>query len=73
MEKIMRELAERIENDLFATMTGPVQKQPQTALRLRCGRLETVQLDDAGNVVEPPPRCWKCGPVLACAEHFVCT
>lgn len=47
----------RIEGQMFAAIVGPIRKQPQTALRARGRGFETVQLDDAGNVIESPPRC----------------
>lgn len=73
-EQIMQKLAKEMEDAVSAAMCGPVQKQPQTALRVTpWGSFETVQLDDVGRVIEPPPRCWKCGPVMRCSEHFVCT
>jgi hypothetical protein len=64
-----KDLASKMEA-LFmqAAMGGPPTKQRQTAMRYRWGRFETVELDDAGNVIEPPTRCFKCGVVL-CAEH----
>lgn len=50
-------LAKRLEDDLFAAICGPVRKLPQTALRARGNGFEVVELDDAGNIIEPPPRC----------------
>lgn len=67
MDTIVRKLAEKIEADMFAVICGPKRWQPQTALRVSGGRIETVQLDDAGRIIEP---CRKCGPVLLCAEHM---
>lgn len=60
----------KIEESIYG---GPIPNPRATALRLRGRSFETVELDDAGNVIEPPPRCWKCGSVLLCSEHFVCT
>jgi hypothetical protein len=57
MDDLAQKLAKQIEADLFAAIVGPVQKRPQTALRARGNGFEVVELDDAGNVVEPPPRC----------------
>lgn len=54
---LTKKLAKQIEADLFAMICGPVRKQPQTALRARGNRLETVELDDAGNIIEPPAPC----------------
>ena len=45
----------------------PMQRQ-QTALTFRYGRFETVPIDDNGKIIEP---CRKCGPVLACSDHWV--
>lgn len=57
MEDIARELAKRLDDALFAALCGPARKQPQTALRVRGNSFEVVELDDAGNIIEPPPRC----------------
>jgi len=58
MSDVEQRLAKRLE-DMFmeAAMGGPAKKQPQRAIRLRGNGFETVELDDAGNIVEPPPRC----------------
>ncbi len=58
MNDIERKLAKRIE-DLFmeVALGGPAKKQPQRAIRLRGNGFETVDLDENGNVVEPPPPC----------------
>lgn len=40
MDKIMKEIADRMERDLFATICGPARKQPQTDVI-------AAQLDDA--------------------------
>lgn len=53
----MERIAKRIEADLFAAICGPVRKQRQTALRVRGRSFEVVELDDDGNIIEPPPRC----------------
>lgn len=46
------------EEALIETMMGgSPKKRSQMAIRLRGNGFETVALDDAGNVVEPPPRC----------------
>jgi hypothetical protein len=57
MDEMMQKLAKQMEADLFAAICGPARKQPQTAIRLRGNGYETVELDDAGNVIEPPPPC----------------
>ncbi len=73
-DDLAKDLAAKMEA-LFmqAAMGGPSMKRPQTALRYRWGRFESVELDDAGNVIEPPRPCYKCGPVLLCAEHMMIT
>lgn len=67
-EDISRRLTKKIESMLFDQICGPVRKRPQTALRVRGRSFETVELDDAGNVIEPPapmlPELW----CPACAE-----
>jgi hypothetical protein len=50
-------LAKKVDADLFRAMAGPQPPKRQTALRMRGGRFETVELDDAGNAIEPEPRC----------------
>ncbi len=57
MDDIMQRLAKQMEAELFATICGPARKQPQTALRVRGNGFETVEIDDAGKIIEPPPRC----------------
>jgi hypothetical protein len=58
MDDIERKFAERMEAMFMeAMMGGPQKKQPQRAIRLRYGRIESVELDGAGNVIEPAPRC----------------
>lgn len=76
MSEFDQKLAKKLE-DLFmaAVMGGPVRKQPQRAIRRRGNGFETVDLDDAGNVIEPPPRCCY-GTVLHapnCKSWGVCT
>lgn len=57
---IRKQLAEELEAKFMeAMMGGPPRKQRQTALRLRGRSFETVELDDAGNIIEPL-RC-SCG------------
>ncbi len=50
-------LAKRVDDDLFAAMCGPIRQRKNTALRVRGNSFETVELDECGNVIEPPPRC----------------
>lgn len=58
IDEMQKKFAQDLEAKMMeAMMGGPPQKRPQTALRLRGNGFETVELDDAGNVVEPPPRC----------------
>ena len=66
-EEMMRR---KIEESIYGTSE---MRQRQTALRLRGRSFETVEIGDDGKVIEPPRPCPKCGPVLACSEHFVCT
>lgn len=57
MDDLMQKLAKQMEEQLFATIAGPPQKQRQTALRVRGRSFETVELDDDGNVIKPPAPC----------------
>lgn len=59
MADMMQKLAKQMEQQLFATIAGPPQNRSQTALRVRGNGFETVELDEAGNVIEPV-RC-TCG------------
>lgn len=52
-QEISRKLTQKLENMMFEQICGPVQKRPRTALRLRGNGFEAVELDDAGNVIEP--------------------
>ena len=74
-DSISRELAREFEAKLLAAMCcgplgGPSIKKHQTAFTYRYGRYETVEVDDAGNIIEPPRRCPRCGPILACSDHW---
>ena len=70
MDDIEKRFAAELEAKLFeALMGGPAPKQRQTAITMRYGRFETVELDDDGNIIEPLPRCPRCGPILLCAKH----
>lgn len=54
---------------MIAEIAGPPPKPNQlTALRYVHGRFESIEIDDNGQIVEPPPRCFRCGVIL-CAEH----
>jgi hypothetical protein len=49
------ELARRLDAlCMEAMMGGPRPKSRPTALRVRGGRIEVVELDQAGQVIEPP-------------------
>lgn len=74
-DDIARAFGKKLEAAFFEAMLGPTRKQPQTALRYHGGQFETVELDDAGNVIEPPPRCCY-GTVLHapnCRYWLTCT
>jgi len=64
-DDLVRRFAEQIEASLLAAIVGPVQKKPPTALRVRGNGFEVVELDAAGNVIEPPPRCCCYGVIHA--------
>lgn len=57
MNDIERQLAKKLEDLFMASVLGSPRKQRQKALRVRGRGFETVELDDAGNVIERPPRC----------------
>lgn len=73
-EKVRQAMDRAIE----ATMMGPPRKQRQTALRVTSwGTLETVELDDDGNVIKPPSGCG-CGRMAimhmpSCPLAYACT
>lgn len=54
---MMARMAKAMETAFFVAITGPAQKRSQTAMRARGSGFEVVELDDNGNVVEPPQRC----------------
>lgn len=62
MDDIMQKFAKEIEAKMFALICGPPRKRHQTALRARGRGFEVVELDDAGNVIEPL-RC-TCGSMI---------
>jgi hypothetical protein len=64
----MIELREYLERQILEAFCPP--RQRPTALAYRGGAFVTLQTDAAGNVIEPPPRCPKCGPFLLCSEHM---
>lgn len=59
-DEIERELAKRLEAEFMKVFQAP--PQPRTALRVRGGGFEVVELDDAGKVIEPL-RCI-CGSMI---------
>lgn len=72
-EEILQQVAKKMADDAMAVLcgSGAFQKPRPTSLRLTpSGGLEVVELRDDGSIIEPPKRCFKCGPVLLCAEHM---
>jgi hypothetical protein len=72
-ERILHQLAKKMADEAMAILCGSgAFKSPRpTALRLTPGgALEVVEIDDAGEIIEPPRPCPKCGPVLLCSEHM---
>ena len=72
-ERILQQMAKTMADEAWSALCGAnAFKKPQpTALRLTAsGGFEVVELRDDGSIIEPPKRCWKCGPVLLCAEHM---
>lgn len=62
---MMARLAKQMEAKLMeVAMGGPRQKPRQTALRVRGRSFETVELDDAGKIIEPPAPCCRPWGVL---------
>ena len=70
MKDLIERLSAQMEAELFAAICGPASKPRPTALRVRGNWFETVELDESGNVIEPPRPCPHCGPVLLCAFHM---
>lgn len=62
--------AAKMEASMMEMAFGIPRKQPQTALRMRGGRLESVELDDSGKIIESPKPCPDCGPILLCLKHM---
>lgn len=56
MSEFDQRLAKKLEDLFMAAVMGSPRKKRQTALRVRGNGFETVELDDAGNVIEPA-RC----------------
>lgn len=65
--RVFNDMRARLEADLYAAFG--VRKQRPTALAYRNGAFVTLEIDDAGNVIEPPPKCPHCGPILWCPKH----
>lgn len=65
--KIMNEFIEKAMAEAIGLPTTP---NKPTILRFVNGRFESRELDEAGEIIEPPARCPRCGPVLLCAEHM---
>jgi len=59
-----RWLAEKMDAALMKQALGGHRKPRQTVLRVRGRTFETVELDDAGNVIEPPAPCCQSWGVL---------
>lgn len=65
--KLMSDLVDK----LMAQAIGvPPTPNKMTVLRYVGGRFESREIDDNGEIIEPPRPCPKCGPVLLCAEHM---
>ena len=65
--KIMNDLVDKM---MAEAIMGPPTPNRPTVLRYVGGRFESREIDDNGEIIEPPPRCPKCGPVLLCADHM---
>jgi hypothetical protein len=63
----------QIKDAFYAASRQP--KRRQTALRVRGRSFESVDLDDNGKVIEPPPRCCYGGALHApnCKYWLTCT
>lgn len=68
IEGIYNEFRAKMLADIFAVFGA--RPQPRRALAYRGGQFVSLPIDDNGNVIEPPPRCPKCGPFLLCHEHM---
>ena len=65
-DNIVRKLAEKIEADLWRTLTVGYPRRQTTLLFERgYGWGKVVELDDDGKPILP---CPKCGPILKCPE-----
>lgn len=72
-ERILQQMARKMADDVMSVLCGggAFNKPQPTALRMTpSGGFEVVELRDDGNIIEPPRRCPKCGPLLLCAEHM---
>lgn len=75
VEAGMEDMQRWIDEKMESVFRCPPRKQCQTAFRLRGRSFETVELDAAGKVIEPPPRCCY-GTVLHapnCKYWLTCT
>jgi len=70
--KEMIKLRDEMERQIMAAFM-PVLPRRQTALRASGNTLEVVEIDDTGKIIEPKPKCPKCGPILLCLEHCAIT
>ena len=68
---IFAEFNEQIQRRILEAF-GASRPAPRTALAFRGGKFVTLQIDGTGNVIEPPPRCPHCGPIMLCWKH-ACT
>lgn len=58
-----------LEKSFRETLMGGREPNKPTMLRYRNGQLETVELDSAGNVIEPPAPCPYCTQIISCGRH----
>ena len=70
--KEMIKLRDEMERQIMAAFM-PVLPRRQTALRASGNTFEVVEIDDTGKIIEPKPKCPKCGPILLCLEHCAIT
>lgn len=64
-DDIARGMLQRLESDMLKAFSAP-KATTDRAIRCRGGRFETVDLDAAGNIITPCPRC-ACR-VVVCSE-----
>jgi len=51
--KVAANMLKQMEAELFAAITGPSRKRRQRVVRARGSDFETVELDEAGKIIEP--------------------